>query len=493
MEGIKRWTEILVVGSGGNGVAASIELKEAGVNDFTIITKQSDFGGTWFQNTYPGCEVDVPSYLYQIRRATSDYWQSIFAKQPEILEHLKGVARKYELYDHAVFDSELLKARWSDEEKGWQAVTTKGTIRSRFLLLATGYLEEAVIPDIPGAHRFTGRMFHSSHWPEGYRGTGDKIAIVGTGSSGIQILTSMSNVAENVTIFQRTPTWVLPKGNKPIDSEEERDRFRRAVADSVRFSGSVYEDDFEMRDTLWHKIFLSTDLEPYEQMAMEFLDKEVPDPEVKEKLRPSHRLGCKRPLFSDGYYAALQKPNVELVASAVEEVRPDSVRACDGTTIEADTIVLATGFIFGGTILGRIERRDGNTVLESQEGHLRAYKSVSTAQCPNLFLAGGSGPNGQIWHGMYAGELVATYLLRCREYMIKQDIGALQVDERAEKMWKAGADRILDRGPNVSGGCVNYSLDPSGHNKAVYPGTMRQMYGDLSRFDACDYNEVDMK
>lgn len=483
-----RHVSILIVGSGGNAIAVACLLGMAGHGDVHLLTKHEDVGGAWLQNTYPGCEVDSPSAVYQFEFAPNPAWSSLFVGQPELLDYLRAVAREHGLYERTTFGAELLGADWSEAGQHWVVSSTVGMMTADVLILATGFLEEPVVPAIPGMGSFNGPVFHSSMWPSGYTGAGDRVAVVGSGSSAIQIVPGLQPVAAEVIQFQRTPTWVFPKLNRRLPADEiamlaaspqERER-RRAEAQAE-----------EERN--WSAIFLALDdaaAKEYEALSRDFLHREIADEALRALLAPTHAIGCKRPLVSDDYYASLNADNVRLVPHAVTAIDSSAVMASDGERVEVDAIVLATGFHFGGHILDRIRRRDGSSVAAHQGGRPRAYKAITTAGCPNLFLVGGSAPNGQIWNGLFPGQAAAPYIIGALEHMGERGIRAMEVTEEAELRWKAEADALLDQGPTVIGGCVNYSQDESGHNKAAWPGSLESMRVAYAAFDATDYRPI---
>lgn len=478
-------TKMLIVGSGGNAIALAALLDRAGHSDFTIISKHSDFGGAWLQNTYPGCEVDCASSVYQFGFRPNSDWSALFVGQPELMGYLQRVAAENRLYERARFDCEMTRARWNDATACWQVDTTDGPIAAEHLMLATGFLEEAVIPDLPGLKTFGGPAFHSSKWPEGFSGAGQRVAVIGSGSSAIQIVPALQECAAHVWQFQRTPTWLLPKNNRPLSDAE-----RQLLAASPDEMERRRMEAFEQEEVLWQDTFVSMNGAEYERLARTYLESQIADPDLRRLLTPTHPIGCKRPLVSDNYYGALTKANVTLVPNGVAAIGKDTIVTTDGRSFKVDAIVFATGFYFGGHILHRIERRDGQTVGAWQAGHPRAYKAVSVAGCPNLYLVGGPAPNGQIWNGLYPGEAVAPYILQILAHLRNKGLKALEVREEAELEWKRAADAILDKAPVVAGGCRNYSLDQSGHNKAAWPGTLRSMTAALSEFDASKYHGI---
>ncbi|WP_030619297.1 flavin-containing monooxygenase [Streptomyces fulvoviolaceus] len=485
--GVRR-TKVLIVGSGGNGISAAVLLKQAGIEDFVIITKHNDFGGVWHQNTYPGCGVDGAISIYQFSFAINPEWSTLFAKQPEVAAYLRKVAADHDLYARTRFGTEMLGAEWLEDSACWSVSTTGGTYHADALVLVTGFLEEPVFPKIPGVDSFEGRIFHSSMWPEGYTGEGDRIAVVGTGSSALQIVPSMQKAARQVTVFQRTPAWILPKNDRVFTAED-----MASFRESPEILLQQRQEIFEYAERMWENAFLMKDpaeSQKFEDMARAYLEEQVPDPELRRMLTPDHQFACKRPGASDDYYAALQEENVELVAEGTAEIGAGSIRSTGGREFEVDTIVLATGFLYGGHVLHKIKRRDGRTVGEVQQGHPRAYKSVEVSGCPNLFLIGGAGPNGQNWNGLACGEVVGAYLVKVLQYMEEHGIRAVEVHESAETEWKRRTDEILAHGPTVAGGCVNYSQDDTGHNKAAYPGNQREMEAALSKFETAVHHVI---
>lgn len=481
---------ILIVGSGANAIAVAALLRRAGHDDFAVMTKHEDFGGAWLQNTYPGCEVDSPSTVYQFEFDSNPRWSSLFVRQPELLAYLRSVARRNGLYERTVFASELTAARWSDAHQHWVVESTAGTVTASVLILATGFLEEPIIPLIAGADDFRGRIFHSSRWPSDYSADGDRVAVVGSGSSAIQIVPALQPCAERVLQFQRTPTWVFPKHNRRLEQDEIERITRSPFERQARVDAALLEEERN-----WSAIFLALDdqaVKEYEQVSKDYLHQEISDPQLREMLTPRHSIGCKRPLVSDDYYASLNAANVMLVPSPVQGIGPTSISSADDQTFEVDTIILATGFHFGGHVLDHVYRRDGQTVAAHQLGRPRAYKAISTAQCPNLFLVGGSAPNGQIWNGLFPGQAAAPYIIGALEHMREYGITAMEVLEEAELAWKAWADALLDKGPTVNGGCLNYSQDATGHNKAAWPGSLESMRQTFEVFDPTDYITIDV-
>lgn len=484
--------KILVVGSGGNAIAIAARLAEAGITDYHVITAHGDYGGAWWVNRYPGCGVDTPALDYQLECALGTPWTRAFPLQPEILAYFQDVARKLGMYERTEFNIEMLACRWVDDENAWAVETTHGTRWARHLILATGFLDDAVSNVVPGYDAFRGRYFHSQHWPSGYTGEGDRIAVIGTGSSALQIVPAMQNVAREVVVFQRTPNWILPQ-NQKIFTEAERKELatniehirheRKANADRRRVG---YRADMKLDPDLDREAFV----EEYTAEALRFLEQEVPDPELRRILTPDYNFGCKRPGMSDEWFRSLQQPNVELVPEAARAITEDSVVSNSGRAFNVDTIVMATGFRWGTSILDRIVRRDGRTVAEVQAGHPRAYKGIQVSMCPNLYLVGG-GPNGRAKSlgGLRTGEIASHYIVAAIEYMDRAGVSALEVLEEAETEWKRQADEITARGAYSSGQCTNYLTDDFGNNMADWPGDDLDQLEQHTTFVAKHYRE----
>lgn len=464
--------QVLMVGSGGNSVAIAARLNEADI-DFHVITAHSDYGGAWWANTYPGCGVDTPALNYQLECALGTPWTRSHPEQGEILAYFQRVAREQGMYERTDFDTEMTSCRWDGERDHWIVDTSKGEYRSHHLILATGFLDTAITDAVPGSERFRGRYFHSQEWPEGYTGDGDRIAVLGTGSSGIQIVPSMQPVAESVVVFQRSPNWILPK-KQHVFTDDERELLTTDL-DGIRRqreeNAAAYRDAVHA-DKLNEPVLGFRSGQKAMEEALRFLEEEVADPELRALLTPDFNFACKRPGFSDDYFRALQEPNVELVPEAAAEITEDGVVAHSGRLVEVDTIVLATGFRWGTNILERVIRRDGQPVAAAQSGHPRAYKGIQVSQCPNLYLIGG-GPNGRahsIMSGLRTGEIASNYVVMMIERMETMGVSALEVTEAAETEWKRRADEINARGSAMTGECTNYITDDHGCNMADWPG-----------------------
>lgn len=480
-------TKILIVGSGGNGISCGAHFKRAGLDEFVIITRHSDFGGVWYQNRYPGCCTDLPVQSYQLRFAQRLLWPQTHATSSQMREYLQEVAAENDLYRHAHFDTELLEAEWLDEEACWRVKTNKRTYYAEFLLPATGCLDEPSFPEIPGIDAFKGRKFHSAQWPEEYTGANDRIAVVGSSSSAVQIIAAVQKIAAKVVVLQRSPSFVVPLLDKKVFTQEE-------LAEHERNPGRIEQQRQQVKrvfDQLWTDVLFGRDPEliaKMEREVLEYIGAQVLDPELRKLVTPHGGIAARRMTMNDDYYSAIQKPNVELVPEAAAAVGEHSVITASGREIEVDTVVFATGFVVMGSVLSRVNRRDGVIVRQYQKGHPRAYKATSIAGCPNMFLVA-CAPNSIVWDGFHGGMTHPVYVMKALEYMQEHGIRALEVKEEEELAWKKKTDELLDHVPTAR---VKNSIvkDETGHNKAFWPGTPESMTAAHSVFDPAAYNVV---
>src|SRR4051812_33138437 len=332
--------DIVIVGSGFSGLGMAIRLKQAGIDDFVVLERAGEVGGTWQANTYPGCACDVPSHLYSFSFALNPDWTQTYSPQPEIWDYLRRCADEHALRPHIRLNTPVESATWLDEERRWEIETPGGTVRARVLVAGMGPLTEPRIPDLPGLERFEGATFHSARWDHDFDLAGKRVASIGTGASAIQYVPEIQKQVERLHVFQRTPPWVMPHSSRPI-SERERRLYRAFPALQRLVRGGIYAG----RELLVLGFVKNTRLMRFvERIARRHMRTQISDPELLEKVTPDYTIGCKRILPSNRWYRALGKPNVELVTGAVQEVRPRSIVGADGVEREVDAIVFGTGF-----------------------------------------------------------------------------------------------------------------------------------------------------
>ena len=343
----------------------------------------------WRDNSYPGVACDIPSHLYSFSDAPNPEWTRTFADGGQIHSYIRGVASDHGLEAHLQFGQELLTARWDEERQHWSLCTTDQQLTAEILIDAAGPLSEPQIPAIPGLERFEGTVFHSARWDHDHDLTGERIAVVGTGASAIQFVPEIQARVAQLTVFQRTPGWVLPRFDRGIGALE---RALHRVLPAANRAQRLFQ--FNVRDRLHYRMIRRDRLARVvnESIARLHLRRHVHDPELRSKLTPSYEIACKRILISNKWYPALAQPNVEVVAAGVSEVRGRAVIASDGTEREVDTIILGTGFeVVPPPVTERIVGRGGRTLADVWRESLDHYRAVEVAGFPNYFRLAGVG------------------------------------------------------------------------------------------------------
>ncbi|MDZ4233382.1 MAG: NAD(P)/FAD-dependent oxidoreductase, partial [Dietzia sp.] len=385
--------DVIVVGAGFGGMGAAIQLKKMGYDNILILDREDDLGGTWHVNHYPGLAVDIPSPTYSYWFESNPYWSRLYAPGSELKAYADHVADKYDVRRHMRFNSPVDGARWDDDAQQWLVALSSGeTLTTRYLITATGYLSQPRKPDIPGIEEFAGRVIHSMDWDDSYSPDGQRIGLIGTGATAVQLIPELTKTAAELTVYQRTPIHVVPKIDFAIPVAL-RKLFSRVplVQRAFRFSTDINLEVMMILSVLNFKYFrhLNT-AASYVSQALRFVS--IRDKELRAKLTPEYEFGCKRPTYSNSYYRTLAKPNVHLQSAGIERVEADGIVACDGTKTHIDTLVLCTGFdlweanIPAIEIIGRDARNLGKWW---RDNGFQAYQGLTIPAFPNfLSLAG---------------------------------------------------------------------------------------------------------
>jgi cation diffusion facilitator CzcD-associated flavoprotein CzcO len=475
---------VAVVGSGFAGLGAAVRLRQEGRHDFVVLERADDLGGTWRDNTYPGCACDVQSHLYSYSFAPNPDWSRAFSGAPEIHAYLQRVATEHGVRPHLRYGAELLEASWDDAAQHWRLTTARGSLTADVLVAGTGPLSDPLVPDLPGLERFAGTAFHSARWDHSHDLHGRRVAVVGTGASAIQFIPVVAEQAAALTVFQRTPPWVLPRYDRPI-KESAKARYRARPARQARVRRAIY----------W---FRELNLLAFtgggrmsrlaEKLARRHLAKQVPDPVLRARLTPSYRIGCKRILLSDDYYPALTRPDVEVVSAGVVEVRPQSVVDADGREHEVDTIIFGTGFhVTDQPIADRIRGKDGRLLAELWDPSPQAYLGTTVPGFPNLFLL--LGPNTVLGHTsvVYMIEAQLEYVVDALRTMDARGLASVDVRPQVAEAFNAGIQRQLEGTVWNAGGCKSWYLDAAGRNSSLWPTYTFRFRKATRRFDAGAY------
>ena len=484
--------DVIVVGAGFGGMGASIQLKKMGFENILILDREDDLGGTWHVNHYPGLAVDIPSPTYSYWFEPNPNWSRLYAPGSELKAYANHVADKYDVRKHMRFNSPVDGARWDDDAQLWQVALSGGeTLTSRYLITATGYLSQPRKPDIPGIEDFQGRIVHSMDWDDDYSPDGDRIGLIGTGATAVQLIPQLSQSAADLTVYQRTPIHVVPKLDFPIPPFVRRlfalvPMLQRAF----RWTTDVNLESMMILSVLNFKCFRVLSVgAAYLSQLLRFVS--IRDKDLRAKLTPDYDFGCKRPTYSNSYYRMFTKPNVHLQASGIERVEPDSIVACDGTRSQIDTLVLCTGFdlweanIPAIEIIGRDARNLGKWW---RDNGFQAYQGVSVPGFPNfLSLAGPYASSGL----SYCNTM--EYQMRHRDRLFgelrRRSATTFEVTEDANSAFNDRMSKMLGKTVFGSGDCArsrSYYFSPSGET-LVRPASTNQTNRENDSFPLSDY------
>jgi len=471
-----------IIGAGMSGILAGIKLKERGIADFTIHEKAARLGGTWRDNTYPGLSCDVPSHVYAYSFELKGDWSHRFSPGAEIQGYFEGVAQKYGLAPHFRFDSEIERAVFRDRR--WHLTARDGTTDvADFVISATGVLHHPAWPDIAGLEDFAGARFHSARWDHSVALDGKRVGVIGTGSTAIQIVPAIVDRVARLTLFQRTPQWVLPLAN-PAYSEEEKAMFV-ASAERLRQSYDYWAARFI--DTFARAVIGDREeMAKIEKACRDNLLDNVHDPALRALLTPDYRAACKRLIMSDTFYPAIQKPNACVIADGIERIEPAGVRTRDGTLHALDVLVLATGFdahafVRPMDVVGDGGRRLADAWSDANE----AYRSVAVPGFPNFFML--VGPNSPIgnFSVIQISELQIDYILQLVDVVRSGRCQAVAPSTEATRRFNADLREAM-KGTVWVSGCRSWYLDKNG-NPALWPWSFDRFRDEMRAPDLADF------
>jgi cation diffusion facilitator CzcD-associated flavoprotein CzcO len=483
---VEERTEVAIVGSGFSGLAMAARLKRAGGDDFVILERAREVGGTWRDNSYPGCACDVPSHLYSFSFAPNPEWSSTFSPQPEIGAYLRRVADEEGLRPHIRFGCEVEDAGWDADAGVWRLTTSGGGLTARFLVAAAGPLSEPKLPDVPGLRDFKGRVFHSASWDHDHDLTGERVAVVGTGASSIQFIPQIQPKVGRLHLFQRTAPWVLPRRDRPL-TRIERAVYRRLPAAQRAMRSAI----FWARESFAIPILRAGLAKHTRALGLAHIARQVPDPELRRKLTPAYAPGCKRILISNDYYPALRQDNVEVVAEGVARVGEHSVIGADGTEREVDTIIFGTGFhVTDLPIADRLRDGEGRTLAERWDGSLSALRGTTVAGFPNLFIL--LGPNTGLGHNsvVFMAECQADYVMQALEWVDRSGAAAIDATPEAENAWNDEMQRRMEGTVWTAGGCESWYIDARGRNTTLWPDFSYRFRRALADLDEREYRLI---
>jgi cation diffusion facilitator CzcD-associated flavoprotein CzcO len=477
-------TDVLIIGAGFGGLAMGAKLRAAGFEDFLILEKGGDVGGTWRENTYPGCACDVPAHLYSLSFAQKPDWPRMYAGQADLFAYLRQVADEFDLRRHIRFGTAMLAASWNEDAALWRVTTDQGVVTARVLVSAKGGLHIPALPDLPGLERFAGPKFHSARWDHAVNLAGKRLAVVGTGASAVQFVPEIAPLVAKLDVYQRSPAWVIPKRDRAFRPWETallrikpvRNAFRRWLFETHELRVPAF---------LGNKRAQALGM----KLAGGHLERSVPDPVLRSKLTPDYQIGCKRLMLSNDYYPALQRENVELITAGIAEVRTDSIVDTAGVERRVDAIVFGTGFEVttsyrhmrltgvGGTELAALWDRTG----------MAAYQGIAVSGFPNYFML--AGPHTAVGHNSLVVmiEAQAAYIVDALTKMRAAGIGAIDVQARAQRRFVEEVERRLQGTVWQDGGCRSWYQDEHGKVTAIWPGSAAAYVKVVNAADLRDY------
>jgi cation diffusion facilitator CzcD-associated flavoprotein CzcO len=460
--------EIAVIGSGFSGLGMAIDLKRRGQDDFVVLERADSVGGTWRDNHYPGCACDVPAPVYSFSFAPNPDWSSLYAGQEEIRAYLENCTDRFGVRSHIRFGSGVRSAEWNEQAQRWRlTLDDDSTLTARFLVAGLGGLSRPSYPAIEGLEDFAGPLMHSAAWDHDVELEGKRVAVIGTGASAIQIVPEVAKVASHVDVFQRTAAWVMPRLDVEF-SPRAKAVFRRFPITQKAMRGLIWSVLEAAAFPLTVRPQLTRLLEA---RARRHLERAVPDPELRDRLTPHYKVGCKRILISSDYYPAMARENVGLLTDSIARVTAEGIETADGQLHPADVIVCATGFDIREALTQvEVRGRDGDSLAARWANRIEGYRGTMISGYPNLFML--SGPNTG------TGNMSQVFMIEAQIHFVRELLatmrrrGAAAVDVRPEAQAAHNAEltRRLDGTVWLTGGCKSWYLTDEGHTGVLWPG-----------------------
>jgi cyclohexanone monooxygenase len=484
--------EIVIIGAGFSGIGTAAGLDRAGFDDYLIVEQGRGFGGTWYWNRYPGIAVDIPSFSYQFSFEQIDGWTRTYAPGDELRAYAEHCARKYGLPDRTRFGTKIVGATFDEAAHAWRLETSDGdTIIARHVIDGTGVLTVPKRPDIAGLDDFAGEIVHTARWDDSVAVAGKRVAVIGTGASAIQLIPAIADEVEQLTVFQRTPIWCLPKLDQPLPAPVRRAMgLLPGAKQALRLlSQTLVELTFPLAAHYHDPLRLAT---RFEAQARRYIRSQVHDPELAEKLTPKYGMGCKRPSFHNTYLATYNRPNVTLETDPIVRVTPTGIETASGAAHDIDVLVLATGFkVFdpGNFPKYQVTGRDGADLERFwHEERYQAYEGVSVPGFPNYFLVCGPyGYNGSSYFNLI--ETQSKHIVRVLRHARDRDATAVEVSREANDRYFAEMLRRRHRQvfwQDTCGLANSYYFDEHGDVPLRPAPTLETMWR-AARFPLADY------
>lgn len=452
----------VIIGAGLGGICAGVHLRRAGIDDFTIIERENEPGGTWRDNTYPGCACDVPVLLYQFSFAPSLQWRHVFPRAPEMKRYVNDVIDNFGLRSHLRGGDGAASARWDDQRCRWTVRTQQGAeFDTEAVIVALGQLNRPMLPEIEGRDSFAGPAFHSARWDHSVPLEGKRVGVIGCAASAVQLIPEVAKVAGHLTVFQRTPNWLLPRMDREISQEE-----MALLVTAPHVAELAREQIYQSADYLFWQAFSWTPegRAAFTKQSTMHLEAQVPDPELRRKLTPNYPVGCKRVLYADDYYPALLRPNVALETGAIERITADGVQIRSGAHHALDVLVFATGFETTGwhwpfEVTGRAGK-----LADAWKDGPEAYLGITTAGFPNFFML--YGPNTNLGHNSitFMLERQSEYIVQALGEMRQRTLSAMEPSREAQDRFNREVQQALAARTWADPSCNSWYKNAAGRN-----------------------------
>ena len=463
----KRNPAVVVIGAGMTGILMTIKLRKAGITDITVLEKKASVGGTWRENTYPGAACDVPSHMYTYSFEPNPKWSHFFARGPEIKQYFEDIADKYDVKKDIRFNEAVTDAHY---DKGvWSITSSKGnTYQADFIVCASGILHHPKFPEIKGIENFKGKMFHTAEWDHTVKiDQLTKVGVIGTGSTAAQAIPELINTGADVSVFQRTPQWLmnLPDFRFPDTMKNLMTRFP-SITKLFRNSGKFFLEHVFTKAVTGH--FL-------QKHFLEFLCKSnlrlsIKNKELREKLKPGYQVGCKRVIINSTFYKSIQKNNAHLITDDIECITETGIQTKDGKHHELDVLVLSTGFnAFNFMRPMNLTGRNNLHIDAAWQHKIKAYRSLMLPDYPNFFLM--LGPNTPIgnFSVIAMSEVQGDYVIKMIDKWRNKDFDEFEAKPKAIEEFNAYVKKGL-KGTSWVGGCQSWYLDSDG-DPVLWPYT----------------------
>ncbi|MFN3586016.1 MAG: flavin-containing monooxygenase [Moraxellaceae bacterium] len=480
-----RELDVVILGAGFGGLCMAIKLREAGNDDFVILEKGGDVGGTWYFNSYPGAACDVQSHMYSFSFAPKSDWSKRYAPQPEIHQYILDTTEKFGIRPFVRFHQVVNGARYDQATARWHVTTQSGdTYICRHFVMATGPLHVPSIPKIPGLDNFKGKVFHSAQWDHDYDLRGKNVVSIGTGGSAIQYVPEIAPEVKQLYVFQRTPAWVIPRDERSYLGIEKKLFAMFPALRSLHRARLYWSNESRLLPILNAGV-----AKQLQRLAKLFIRYQVKDKAVAEKLTPDYTIGCKRILISNKYYPTFNRDNVELVTEGIQEVREHSIVTRDGVERPADCIILGTGFVVDPRVYLRgfpMTGRDGHELLEDWKEIAQGYYGTQVAGYPNFFQL--VGPNTGLGHNsiIFMIEAQVHYIIECMKLMKEKAADSIEVKQEVQDAFNARIQKGF-RDTVWTSGCTSWYQSAEGGNFALWPHSTWKFWLETRAVNGANY------